>query len=144
MRMRYKLIAVLGIWLFWCLMALNGCLGATQSKEDVKYEVEFVDGDDWLVTAYCGCSLCCGKYADGVTASGKVAQYGYVACNWLPFGTTLYIEGLGEFKVQDRGAKSLFGDRNNKIKHLDVYFPTHQQAKEFGVKHLKVCYEEIR
>ena len=93
--------------------------------------------DNWLITSYCACSKCCGK-TDGITASGKHVKYGYVAANWLPFGTKVRIEGLGIFEVQDRGAKSLFGSKKNHIKHLDVYMPTHKQARQFGVKYLKV------
>lgn len=91
----------------------------------------------WKITAYCSCVKCCGK-SDGITASGKPVKYGYIALNWLPFGTEVNIEGLGVFKVQDRGAKSLFGSKTNHIKHIDVYLPTHKEALKFGVKYLKV------
>jgi len=91
----------------------------------------------WKITAYCACIKCCGK-TDGITASGKKAQYGFVACNWLPFGTKIYIKGLGYFTIQDRGAKSLFGDKKNHIKHLDIYLPGHNEALQFGIKYLEV------
>ncbi len=91
----------------------------------------------WLISAYDACMKCCGK-TDGITASGKHVEYGYIACNWLKFGTKVHIKGLGIFTVQDRGAKSLFGSKTNHIKHIDVYLPTHQQARQFGVKYLKV------
>ncbi len=94
-------------------------------------------GEVWEVTSYCSCVKCCNK-SDGITASGKQAKYGYVACNWLPFGTKVKIKGLGEFIVMDRGAKSLFGSKRNHIKHLDVYMSTHKQARNFGVKYLEV------
>ena len=87
----------------------------------------------WKITAYCSCKKCCGK-SDGITASGKVAKWGYVACNWLPFGTVVEVEGLGAFQVMDRGAKSLFGSKDNHIKHLDIWFPSHSEALEFGVQ----------
>ena len=89
------------------------------------------------LTAYCACQRCCGK-TDAITASGYKAQYGFVACNWLPFGTKVKIEGLGTFIVMDRGAKSLFGSKNNHIKHLDIYMPTHREARNFGVKYAEV------
>lgn len=91
----------------------------------------------WKITAYCSCEKCCGK-SDGITASGKKVQSGMVACNWLPFGTKVEIEGLGVFSVQDRGARKYFGGKDNHIKALDVYLPTHWEAKRFGVKHLEV------
>jgi len=91
----------------------------------------------WKITAYCSCKICCGK-SDGITASGKQARQGYVACNWLPFGTKLNIEGLGDFVVMDRGAKSLFGSKANKVKHLDIWCHSHMKAKLFGVKYRRV------
>jgi len=95
------------------------------------------DNELWKVTAYCSCKKCCGK-SDGITASGYKAKLGYVACNWLPFKTELEIKKLGCFIVMDRGAKSLFGDKNNPIKHLDIWFPTHKDALNFGVRYMEV------
>jgi 3D (Asp-Asp-Asp) domain-containing protein len=95
----------------------------------------------WKVTAYCSCKICCGK-SDGITASGKKAKYGYVACNWLPFGTVVEIEGMGEFIVMDRGAQSLFGSKDNHIKHLDIWFPNHFQARWFGLQWKEVTIKE--
>jgi 3D (Asp-Asp-Asp) domain-containing protein len=109
--------------MFGLLMQFSLCCGAEEL---------------FKVTAYCSCEKCCGKYADGITASGKPAQKGYCACNWLPFGSEIEIEGLGTYKVMDRGAKSLFGDKNNHIRHIDIWFPEHKKAKQFGVKWLKV------
>jgi len=93
--------------------------------------------DIWKITAYDSCKKCCGK-DDGITASGKIARYGYIACNWLPFGTKVYIQGLGEFIVMDRGAKSLFGSKYNHIKHLDIWMLNHKIARNFGIKYLDV------
>ena len=90
----------------------------------------------WKITAYCSCSRCCNK-SDGITASGKPAKDGYVACNWLPFGTKLKIDGR-IYTVQDRGAKSLFGDKKNHIKHVDIWMKSHKEARNFGIKYLKV------
>ena len=92
----------------------------------------------WKITAYCSCKICCGEHAKGITASGKRVEVGMVALNWLPFGTKIKIEGMGIYAVEDRGAKSLFGSKQNKIKHIDVYFKSHQEAKRFGVKYLEV------
>jgi len=95
-------------------------------------------GEVWKVTSYCACKKCCGPNAQGITASGKKVAEGMVACNWLPFGTKVKVEGLGVFTVQDRGAKSQFGSKTNHIKHIDVYLPSHQKALQFGVKYLEV------
>lgn len=46
---------------------------------------------------------CCGSL-DGITASGTHAEVGRtVACNTLPFGTVVWIDGIGERVVEDRG-----------------------------------------
>jgi len=95
------------------------------------------DDGIWKITAYCSCVKCCGK-SDGIMANGHKVFYGAVACNWLKFGTRVDIQGMGTFVVSDRGAKSLFGSRTNHIRHLDIYMPTHSQARQFGIKWLKV------
>jgi len=92
----------------------------------------------WRITAYCGCSKCCGKWSDGHFASGRKVYVGGVACNWLPFGTKVIIDGLGTYTVEDRGAKSYFGSKSNHIKHLDVYFDSHEDAKQFGNQYRSV------
>lgn len=90
------------------------------------------------VTAYCPCIKCCGRWADGMTASGKpvTANGGrFVAADrTLPFGTLVIVPGYADGKpvpVLDRGG-AIHGDR------LDVFFPTHQQARRWGVRWLDV------
>lgn len=57
----------------------------------------------YYVTGYDTCVRCCGK-SDGITASGTAASVGRtVAMAELPFGTELYIEGIGNRIVEDRG-----------------------------------------
>lgn len=94
----------------------------------------------WMyVTAYCPCSKCCGEDAQGVTASGKSVNYNrghFVAAdtNVLPFGTKLSIPGYhngNPVEVIDRGGAI----RGNK---LDVYFPNHSTAKQWGKRRIPV------
>lgn len=57
------------------------------------------------VTGYAvTCKHCCGK-TDGITASKKKAQVGRTIAmsEKYPFGTRIYIAGLGEYVVEDRG-----------------------------------------
>ena len=89
--------------------------------------------ETWTATHYCACEKCCGKYADGVTASGRMAQESMVAINWLPFGTEVVIDGK-TYTVEDRGAKSIFGDKNNHLKRVDIYCDTHAKARRLGIK----------
>jgi 3D (Asp-Asp-Asp) domain-containing protein len=89
------------------------------------------------VTAYCPCEKCCGRYADGITASGHKIQPDetFVAADKrYPFGTEMIIPGYND----DRPVKVL--DRGSEIQdsRLDIFFPSHQQALNWGVKSLPV------
>ena len=91
---------------------------------------------NFKLTAYCACSKCCGQWADAnaTTASGTHAVQGRtVACNSLPFGTRIVING-NVYVVEDRG-----GMANNVI---DVFFNSHQEALNFGVKYADVYYAD--
>jgi len=81
------------------------------------------------LTAYCACSLCCGKHADGITASGVRPQANLTAAmNGVPFGTRVYVHELrGTFVVQDRMAPRFPG-------RLDIYHDTHTEALRFGIR----------
>ena len=89
------------------------------------------------VTAYCPCPKCCGEYSDGVTACGYKIRPGdtFVAADRrYSFGTEMLIPGYSNgraVKVLDRGG-AIKGNR------LDVFFATHQEALEWGVKYLEV------
>lgn len=85
------------------------------------------------VTAYCPCEKCCGRYADGITASGHKIQPNetFVAADkHYPFGTEMIVPGYNNnnpVKVLDRGGAI-------KDNRLDIFFPSHQQALNWGVK----------
>lgn len=75
---------------------------------------------------YCSCSICCGK-SDGITASGIKAYDGIVACNWLPLGTRILIDGV-EYLVADHGSSNF-----DVVGRLDVYTSQgHEAALEMG------------
>ncbi len=83
------------------------------------------------VSAYCKSSCCCGKWADGTTASG-VPAVGLIcaAPPEYPFGTKMDVGGV-VYTVQDRGGAI----KGNK---LDLLFPSHQEALNFGRQQLTV------
>jgi len=89
------------------------------------------------VTAYCPCEKCCGRYADGITASGHKIQPGETfaaADKRYPFGTEMIIPGYNNdqpVKILDRGS-AIQNDR------IDIFFPSHEQALKWGVKYLDV------
>lgn len=93
--------------------------------------------DPWVATAYDACVPCCGK-ADGITASGKKGRAGHtVAVNWLPFGTKVKINGK-VYEVEDRGARSHFGSRDDHKKRVDIFMGSHAEAREFGRRVVEV------
>jgi 3D (Asp-Asp-Asp) domain-containing protein len=105
-----------------------------------------------IVTGYCPCGVCCnwrrtwygravianGPHAGqpklvGMTASGKRAGRGTIAADLavLPMRTQVYVPGYGYGLVADTGS-AIQGHR------LDLFFSTHQQAQQWGVKRLNV------
>ena len=95
------------------------------------------------VTAYCPCTRCCGSHAQGLTASGKPISFNgghFVAADTrlFKFGTKLQIPGYADgqaVEVVDKGGAI-------KGNHLDVFFPTHEQAKAWGRKWIAVTVME--
>jgi 3D (Asp-Asp-Asp) domain-containing protein len=84
------------------------------------------------VSGYCQNECCCGEWADGFTASGVPATGKLIAAprNYA-FGTVMEVPGYGRAVVRDRGGAI----KGNKI---DLLFPTHQEALNFGRKPLFV------
>ncbi|MBO7449815.1 MAG: 3D domain-containing protein [Clostridiales bacterium] len=76
------------------------------------------------ITHYCNCSICCGQWAGGNTASGVPPQAGVtVACGDLPFGTEIEINGSC-YIVQDRGVPGQW---------IDIYCGSHDEALQRGM-----------
>jgi len=119
--MRTSIYITAVMYVFWL------CLCVSNLKADYIVEMN--------VSAYCPCAICCGEYADGYTACGKLAQGCFVAApGSYPFGTILVVPGYNESRpvaVLDRGGAI----KGNK---LDVFFPTHQQALQWGRRTLRV------
>ena len=107
-----------------------------------------------LVTGYCNCERCCGWERSwfgfgrpvytygamkgrpkqvGLTARGTMAKKGTVAADpkVFPFGTRLAIPGYGTGVVEDVGGAI-------KGRHVDVWFPTHEEAARWGRRELVV------
>lgn len=83
--------------------------------------------EEYVITAYCPCVKCCGK-SDGITATGVEAVEGVTVATdttKIPFGTEIYIDGIGKRVAQDVGG-SIKGN------HIDLYFENHEDALNFG------------
>lgn len=90
--------------------------------EIVEAEPERVYLGRYKITGYDTCSRCCGN-SNGVTASGETATVGRTCAGpkSLPFGTRIWIDGLGERVVEDRG-----GAVNGQ--HIDVLCADHPEC----------------
>lgn len=94
---------------------------------------EYFDMGEFKLTAYCACSECCGKWSDGITATGTVPVQGRTIAvdeDVIPYGSEVIINGH-TYKAEDRGG-SIVG------KHIDIYFDNHGEAEEFGIQHGQV------
>jgi 3D (Asp-Asp-Asp) domain-containing protein len=133
------------------LCASAAALCASCGRSD-RQKAEETGEELWEVTAYCNCEKCCDWEKDaagrpvwskgpqkgkpkavGVTASGRTARKGTVAADTrvLPLGTRLWVEGYGECSVDDRGGAI-------KGRHIDLWFPSHKEAKEWGRRMMPV------
>lgn len=85
----------------------------------------YEDLGTWLMTAYTHTGLAC--------ANGEYPEVNYtVACNSLPLGTELYIEGIGFRTVEDRGPS------NMPSAWLDVFMDGYSECVSFGEQYHRV------
>lgn len=105
----------------------------TNETEDVYEDDGKVYLGEFRLTAYCNCSTCCGVWAGGATASGKMPREGRtiaVDTSVIPLGATVEINGH-TYIAEDTGS-AIKGNR------IDVYFDSHQTASDFGVRYADV------
>jgi len=97
-----------------------------------------------LVTSYCPCATCCPGTADGITATGRsVRRHPWgVASAWsrIPQGTRLRIPGYhgGQVVTADDTGADMKRSARRGIVHLDVRMRTHQAARRWGRRWLRV------
>lgn len=89
---------------------------------------QYVSLGEFTVSAYCSCERCCNQWADGITASGLPAEPGIIAVdpNVISLGSYVMIDGV-EYLAADTGG-AIKGNR------IDVFFPSHASALEYGVQ----------
>lgn len=105
------------------------CEYVNTSKSVIKYADEkHINLGKFMLTAYCDCVKCCGK-TDGITSTGTKAKQGRTIAvdpKVIPYGTKVIINGK-TYVAEDCGGAI-------KDNHIDVFFNTHDEALEFGVK----------
>lgn len=94
-----------------------------KEEEIIEEEVDFGYIGGYTLTAY--------EWTGNPCANGNYPTCGYTAaCNSLPLGTRIYIEGLGEYVIEDRGGMS-----DNVI---DIYMGDVNTCLQFGVQYADV------
>ena len=106
----------------------------TRELTETRTETRTVEAGDAIgqvrITGYCACEICCGTYANGITASGATAAVNHTiavdAYNPIvPMGTKVIINGV-TYTVEDTG--NLAANRTD----FDIYFNTHAEALAWG------------
>ena len=108
-------------------------LTSVQSDLEALTQTKVAYIGKYKITYYCACEQCCGKN-DGITASGEKVQEGITVAadtSKLPFGTKIYIQGIGWRTVQDKGGAV----KGNK---LDIYISSHNDPMPYNVQSLDV------
>ena len=98
-----------------------------------ELENQWVDKGIFKVTAYCACPKCCGKNAQGITATGTHVRENHTVAvdpNVIPLGSTISINGH-VYVAEDTG--NLVIDNT-----IDLYIASHEQAENWGVQYLNV------
>lgn len=98
---------------------------ATEFEPQEFTAVEYMG--EFTVTHYCDCPICCGKWSDGITATGTVATPGrtvVVDPSVIPLGSQVLIDGH-TYIAEDTGS-AIKGNR------LDVFVATHEEGISRG------------
>ena len=106
----------------------------TQSTRETVTETKTVRVGEALgqvvTSGYCNCSICCGQWSGGPTASGAMPTANHTiavdATNpFVPIGTHVVMNGV-EYVVEDTGAFARYGVQ------FDVYYDNHAVASAHG------------
>ena len=96
---------------------------------------------EFKLTAYCPCAKCCGKWANGITATGTTATEGRTIAvdpRVIPYGSSVTIyfaDGTSHtYTAEDCGGAI-------KENRIDVFFDSHEDARAFGVQSAMVYVE---
>lgn len=97
--------------------------GIVYKEEKIAEEVDFGYLGGYTLTAY--------EWTGNPCANGNYPTCGYTAaCNSLPLGTRIYIEGLGEYVIEDRGGM------DGSV--IDIYMGDVDTCLQFGVQYADV------
>lgn len=97
---------------------------------------------EYIATAYCACSKCCG-WNTGITATGTQAAQGRTIAvdpNDIPYGSrvvVIFADGTQHTYIAEDTGGAI------KEKRIDIFFDSHTEALQFGVQKVMVYREEL-
>lgn len=102
--------------------------------EPNENNIETVSLGTFTLTAYCPCSICCGKWSEfGLTSTGTIPEEGRTIAvdpNVIPYGTEVIINGH-TYIAEDCGSAI-------KENRIDIFFNNHNDALIFGIQTAEV------
>lgn len=130
----------------WCKVEYGGSTGYVSAEYLTDGNSEYLtDGNDvdiskdndgdknidkellgtWVITAY--------THTGNVCANGNYPTAGHtVACNTLPFGTQIYIDGVGIRTVEDTDGGAMGNE------WCDLFFDTYEECASWGAQYRDV------
>ena len=146
--MKHNMLWFFASCILLAALLLGGCARGPRPSSRSKASVR-----EMSISAYCSCKKCCNWKRNwlfrpvvasgphkgqpkkvGITASGRKAKKGTIAADTshYPFGTVMYIPGYGYGRVEDRGSAMKGANK------IDIYFPSHKKALEWGRRRANV------
>lgn len=117
------------------------CVKRVATHEVCEETPEYISLGNFETTGYCPCEKCCGKWADGYTATNTVATED-VTCavdpEIIPYGTKLMLlfdDGRIEHYTAEDCGGAIKGNR------IDVFYNNHSTALAHGVQNASVYIE---
>lgn len=98
---------------------------------------------NFVVTSYCGCSKCCGKWSNGSDSNAvgclgvKLTPYYSIAVDKsiIPLGTILWDDEGNYYRAEDTGS-------GVKGHHIDLFTGDHEAALQAGVDSIRLYWND--
>lgn len=109
----------------------------------LKVEDLYEHTANFVVTSYCGCSKCCGKWSSGSDSNAigclgvKLTPYYSIAVDKqiIPLGTVLWDDEGNYYRAEDTGSAV-------KSYHIDLFTGDHEAALQAGVDSIRLYWND--
>ena len=129
-----------------CFFPLQTNAKTSKTKKNTKYYYKTVTTKKYLgkykITHYCACSRCCGKWANGYTASGTKAKAGRtigVDPNVIPYGTKMYIKSSDGSYIYGYAVAADTGSfTKSRPNNVDLFMSSKATCTAFGRRNVEI------